>query len=106
MRGAVAGVDDRQQVVRAHPDGSWSLGQSLWEDAGQRLWQSKEERILRERHARFFMAVAEGAAPHLAGPEQRRWAALISGQSQSLKARLGTVGPRDSGRPDVDPELP
>jgi soluble lytic murein transglycosylase len=34
------------------------------------------------------------------------YAALISGQSQSLKVRLGTVGPRDSGKPDVDPELP
>lgn len=34
------------------------------------------------------------------------YAALLSGQSQSLKARLGTVGPLGAGKTDVDPELP
>ncbi len=34
------------------------------------------------------------------------YAALLSGQSQSLKARLGTVGPLGSGKSDVDPDLP
>jgi soluble lytic murein transglycosylase len=34
------------------------------------------------------------------------YAGLISGQSQSLKALLGTVGPREAGKPDLDPELP
>ena len=36
------------------------------------------------------------------------YAALITGQPQSLKARLGTVGPRDSSvpEPDVDLDLP
>lgn len=34
------------------------------------------------------------------------YAALISGQPQSLKARLGTVGPRDNRLPDPSTELP
>ena len=34
------------------------------------------------------------------------YAALISGQPQSLKARLGTVGPRDTSLPDPSTELP
>jgi soluble lytic murein transglycosylase len=34
------------------------------------------------------------------------YAALISGQPQSLKARLGMVGPRDAGAPDINTELP
>ncbi len=34
------------------------------------------------------------------------YAALISGQPQSLKARLGTVGPRDTTLPDPSTELP
>ncbi|MES2361166.1 MAG: transglycosylase SLT domain-containing protein [Pseudomonadota bacterium] len=34
------------------------------------------------------------------------YAAILSGQPQSLKARLGTVGPRDAGQPDPDKTLP
>jgi len=34
------------------------------------------------------------------------YAALITGQPQSLKARLGVVGPRDSPTPATDEELP
>lgn len=34
------------------------------------------------------------------------YAAMISGQPQSLKARLGTIGPRDGGQPAPNGELP
>ena len=34
------------------------------------------------------------------------YAALISGQPQSLKARLGKVGPRDAAAPAEDTDLP
>ena len=34
------------------------------------------------------------------------YAALITGQPQSLKARLGLVGPLDSSVPDTSTELP
>jgi soluble lytic murein transglycosylase len=34
------------------------------------------------------------------------YAAIISGQPQSLKARLGTVGPRDGNKPEVNKDLP
>ena len=34
------------------------------------------------------------------------YAAILSGQPQSLKARLGMVGPRDAGRPEPNRELP
>jgi len=34
------------------------------------------------------------------------YAALITGQPQSIKARLGQVGPRDAGKPDSGAELP
>jgi soluble lytic murein transglycosylase len=34
------------------------------------------------------------------------YAALISGQPQSLKARLGLVGPRDAGATEANPDLP
>ncbi|MNV86325.1 hypothetical protein D3C71_1803520 [compost metagenome] len=34
------------------------------------------------------------------------YAALISGQPQSLKARLGTVGPRPTNEPEPIKDLP
>ena len=34
------------------------------------------------------------------------YAALISGQPQSLKSRLGLVGPRDANAPEPNPDLP
>ena len=34
------------------------------------------------------------------------YAAILSGQPQSLKARMGTVGPRDASRPEPNRDLP
>jgi soluble lytic murein transglycosylase len=34
------------------------------------------------------------------------YAAILTGQPQSLKARLGRVGPRDAAEPEVSPDLP
>jgi soluble lytic murein transglycosylase len=34
------------------------------------------------------------------------YAALLTGQPQSLKARLGTIGPRDSTQPEPEADLP
>ena len=34
------------------------------------------------------------------------YAALISGQPQSLKSRLGRVGPRNNGEPEPNKDLP
>ncbi|WP_291518578.1 lytic transglycosylase domain-containing protein [Acidovorax sp.] len=34
------------------------------------------------------------------------YAAILTGQPQSLKARLGTVGPRDAAQPEVNKDLP
>ena len=34
------------------------------------------------------------------------YAAILTGQPQSLKARLGFVGPRDASRPEPNPDIP
>jgi soluble lytic murein transglycosylase len=34
------------------------------------------------------------------------YAALLTGQPQSLKARLGTIGPRDATQPEPEADLP
>ena len=34
------------------------------------------------------------------------YAAMLTGQPQSLKSRLGTIGPRDAALPEVNKDLP
>ena len=34
------------------------------------------------------------------------YAAMLTGQPQSLMARLGTIGPRDAAAPEVNTDLP
>jgi soluble lytic murein transglycosylase len=34
------------------------------------------------------------------------YAALLTGQAQSLRERLGTVGPREAGAPPIDSKMP
>jgi len=34
------------------------------------------------------------------------YAAILTGQPQSLRARLGSVGPKPEGEPDLSKELP
>ena len=34
------------------------------------------------------------------------YAAILTGLPQSLKSRLGTIGPRDANLPDVNKDLP
>jgi soluble lytic murein transglycosylase len=34
------------------------------------------------------------------------YAALLTGKPQSLRERLGTVGPRDAATPEVNKDLP
>ena len=34
------------------------------------------------------------------------YAAMLTGQPQSLKSRLGTIGPRDASVPEVNKDLP
>jgi soluble lytic murein transglycosylase len=34
------------------------------------------------------------------------YAAMLTGQPQSLKSRLGTIGPRDGAAPEVNKDLP
>jgi soluble lytic murein transglycosylase len=34
------------------------------------------------------------------------YAAILTGQPQSLKARLGFVGPRDAGQPEPNKDIP
>ncbi|MER7279175.1 BTAD domain-containing putative transcriptional regulator [Dactylosporangium sp. NPDC000244] len=63
--------------------------------AGERLGDGDE---IRDRHAAYYTALAERADPHLRGPEQQRWLAVLDAES----ANLGRALDRTAG----DPRLP
>ena len=56
--------------------------------AQQRLEDSGEADAARTRHAEYFLALAEVAAPHLRGPEQSLWMARLREEHENLVAAM------------------
>jgi len=74
----LAGLDElaEQSLVRRMPDFDEPrllMLQVIREYAGERLNESGEADAIRDRHAAAYQALAEDAAPHLFGAEQKRW---------------------------------
>jgi predicted ATPase/transcriptional regulator with XRE-family HTH domain len=59
--------------------------------AGEELAAAGEEGAARERHAAYFRAFAERAAPQLYGAEQARWLDRLDAEGDNLRAALGGV---------------
>jgi predicted ATPase len=72
------------------PDGEPRLEmlETVRECALELLPLHDDEAVLRERHARFFLDLAERAEPYLRGPEQRRWLARLAVEHTNLRAAL------------------
>jgi predicted ATPase/class 3 adenylate cyclase len=68
-------VDKSLVTLESHPELGvrYTLSESVWHFARARLRASSEESVLRERHAGHFLAFAEIASEHLAGPRQKEW---------------------------------
>ena len=52
------------------------------------LEASGEEQLTRQAHAQYYLALAEGAEPHLQGPEQAVWFDRLDQELDNLRASL------------------
>ena len=76
--------------------------ETLREYGQERLEEGGEARGVRERHLAYFVALAEGAAPHLTGARQSEWLERLETDLDNLRAALEGCfePPEDSAGPE------
>ncbi len=80
-------VDKSLVMVETSPAGErrYTLIESVWHYARARLDEAGELGELRSRHLAFYLKLAETAAPHLEGPEQKLWIDRLSADLFNLR---------------------
>ncbi len=66
----------------------WSMLETIREYAAERLAIAEQTAETAKRHAQFFLAFAESAAPHLSGPHQVGWLDRLERDRANLHAAL------------------
>jgi predicted ATPase/class 3 adenylate cyclase len=88
-----------QSLVRADESTEgirYAMLDSIRAYAAEMLSASGEEETIRDRHARAFLLLAEEAAPHLSGADQRSWLDRLERDHDNLRAALaGVIERRD-----------
>lgn len=89
-----------KSLVEAQPGaegGRYRFLEPVRQYAARRLTASGESQAVRERHLRFFLALAEGAGAELYGPRQKRWLDLFGREHDNLRAALRFAATVDQG---------
>jgi predicted ATPase/class 3 adenylate cyclase len=76
-------------------DPRFAMLATIREYAGERLAASAEAELIRDRHARAFLLLAETAAPHLVGSDGARWNDRLEIEHDNLRAALDWIIERD-----------
>jgi predicted ATPase len=75
-------------VSGAHPEPRFVMLKTIREYAVEKLDESDEGAEARDRHAHYFLRLAERAAPKLKGPEQVHWLEVLAAEHDNLRAAL------------------
>src|SRR5215211_4031226 len=90
----LAGLVDKSLVVAgASTSGAvrYRMLEPIRQYARQKLDESRNVDEVQDRHAAFFLALAEEAKPELAGPQQRVWVERLEGEHDNLREALSWV---------------
>jgi predicted ATPase/DNA-binding SARP family transcriptional activator len=90
---------DRSLVVA--DNGRFGMLETIRAYAAARLTEAGEHDVMRERHARYYTAVAQRIEPALRGPDQGSWLRLLRADDANLRRALEWA----RGRADSDPDL-
>jgi predicted ATPase/DNA-binding SARP family transcriptional activator/DNA-binding CsgD family transcriptional regulator len=92
-------VDKSLVVARASTGGAvrYRMLEPIRQYAGQKFQDSGEHDEARDRHATFFLTVAEEAQPELEGPQQGSWTERLEKEHDNLRAALSWVLARGEG---------
>ncbi len=91
LTGALSRLADSSLVVNERDsDGEsrWSMLETIREYAAERLTIAEQTEETAKRHAQFFLAFAESAAPYLTGPQQVEWLSRLDRDQDNLHAAL------------------
>jgi ATP/maltotriose-dependent transcriptional regulator MalT len=69
------------------------------------LEASGEEQLTRQAHAQYYLVLAEGAEPHLQGPEQVVWFDRLEQELDNLRASLHWLLEREEDRERIEMAL-
>jgi predicted ATPase/DNA-binding XRE family transcriptional regulator len=91
LAGLNALVDKSLIVVdeSAQDEPRYRMLETIREFAGEQLSSTEEAAAVRERHARYFAALAEEAEPFLTGSEQAQWLERLEIEHDNLRVALG-----------------
>jgi predicted ATPase len=83
-------VDKSLLVQKDQPDGNsrFRMLEIVKEYSLERLEESGEAEAVRERHARFFLVLAEAAEPELLGARQAEWLIRLEEEHDNLRSAL------------------
>ncbi len=89
---------DRSLVVAEN--GRFRMLETIRAYALERLAEATEDRVMRERHRRYFTALAERAEPALRGRDQGLWLARLRAEDANLRLALDSARDRTTADPD------
>ncbi|MGD0123697.1 MAG: adenylate/guanylate cyclase domain-containing protein [Candidatus Limnocylindrales bacterium] len=86
----LAGLVDQSLIRQEEADGEprFTMLSTIREFALERLAEKGEADVLAERHAAFFVAMAEASAPGLTGPNQKRLLDELARENGNLRATI------------------
>jgi predicted ATPase/class 3 adenylate cyclase len=77
-----------RQVEGAGGEPRFAMLETVREFAVEQLVARGEQAAIQAAHTQFFLELAESAVPHLSGPDERYWSAILATDQDNIRAAL------------------